>query len=467
MPPNILVFLTDDHGSWASGAYGNREVHTPSMDYLAADGVRFENAFTPSPVCSPARACFFTGRLPSQHGIHDWIQESAAPEKNWLVGETNIAEILHDRGYQTALIGKWHLGQSHLPQPGFDRWFGHTHGQYPHFGKQFFSDQGNPVEALGHQSLLLTDEALKFLRRRDKGRPFFLFVGLVDTHTPHTGHPPRLVEKYRHAAFSDILTEEQKLPVGMKARSDFLPKTEAERREWHAEYYASVETIDSQLGRVMDELQSDGSLDETLVVYTSDHGHMNGQHGLFTKGNATIPQNFYEESIRIPLLMRWPGVIPKGAVKNEFVDHLDLFQTLAEAGTAKIPSGKSLPGKSFLNLLKNGDDDWRREQICEYGNARMIRDARYKLIRRYAPHAPEHPDELYDLQTDPRETVNLMDRAGLASEVSRLAGKLDAHFVGYENPDAHFAKYEVPERSGRQILSQPEHNPWEPWRLKI
>ncbi|MBL8995634.1 MAG: sulfatase-like hydrolase/transferase [Spirochaetia bacterium] len=453
---NILVFLTDDHGAWASRPYGNSEVATPTLDFLARTGTRYQNAFTPSPVCSPARACFFTGKLPSQHGIHDWIQETADPEKSWLDHERNLGECLQTAGYQTALVGKWHCGRGQHPQKGFDKWFSHAKGQYPHFGKQLFSDQGKIVERQGRQSTLLTDEALSYLRTRESSKPFFLFVGLVDTHSPFSGHPERLVSRYRDARFSDIPSDRLSLPAGMKNRPEFSPKTPEESRQWLAQYYAAVTHIDEQMGRVIDELETLGVLDETLVVYTSDHGHMNGHHGLYTKGNGTVPQNFYDESIRIPLLIRAPGLFPAGETETSFVDHLDLFQTLASAGGVHV-NGESFPGKSFLPEHPEAPlKIWREEQFCEYGNARMIRTSRHKLIQRFAPHAPASPDELYDLLEDPRETTNRFDEPALAGIQKDLLQKLEEHFQ----------RYEIPEKSGTKILDQPVHNAWEPWRLK-
>ncbi|MEO2004746.1 MAG: sulfatase-like hydrolase/transferase, partial [Candidatus Poribacteria bacterium] len=194
--PNILVFLTDDHGQWALPTYGNREIIAPNIDYLATSGVRMANAFTPCPVCSPARASFFTGRLPSQHGVHDWLRETEqALTHPGIDDQTNVAELMQSAGYYTGLVGKWHCGRSSEPKRGFDRWFSYQVAQYPHFGEQNFSDQGTHVQRTGHQSALFTDEAVAFLRDRprdgDEAPPFFLFVGYVNTHTPHTQQPER------------------------------------------------------------------------------------------------------------------------------------------------------------------------------------------------------------------------------------------------------------------------------------
>lgn len=453
--PNILVVMADDHAQWAVGAYGNRDVRTPTMDYLAQSGVRLANAFTPTPVCSPARASFFTGRLPCQHGVHDWIREPDSPETDWLAGEVTLPLLLQASGYQTALVGKWHCGRSWLPQPGFDCWCSYAHDQYPHRGTQRFVEGDQPVGFDGYQSAFITAKAISWLRERDRARPFFLFVGVVDTHSPFKDHPERLVAPYREA-ISPPPRQEPDRARGWPRYRD--PADEAERRERLAQYYAAVTHIDEHLAALLDQLDGEGALARTLVVYTSDHGHMNGQHGLYTKGNATVPQNFYEESIRIPLLLRWPAGLPAGAVREEPVDHLDLFQTLlAAAGcppSAQLVAERRYPGQSALALLRGEPVAWRDEQYGEYGNARMLRTARYKLVRHYAPHAGRYPDELYDLAVDPGETRNQITDSARADVVRELDARLEAHFARYERPD----------RSAKAILDQPVFNPAEPWR---
>ncbi len=348
--PNILVFLTDDHGQWASGCYGNREIHSPTMDYLAKTGVRMTCAFTPTPVCSPARASFFTGRLPSQHGIHDWILETTEPgsQHPGLDGQTNIGQLLQGAGYQTALIGKWHCGKSWEPKPGFDCWFSYGDRQYPHKGEIRFSDQGKIVTDTCFQTAAFTDQSIRFLRNRRREQPFFLFVGYVDTHGPFSQHPERLVESYRNCSFDDI-----------PHRGDLSEKA----RENLAQYYAAVTYIDAQMGRIIDELDARGELDNTLVVYTADHGHMNGHHGLTGKGNATRPQNFLEESILVPCLFSWKEGLPAGAVRHQMVDHCDLFATLLDVANAVPDEGthKAIhsPGESYLPILTGDKETWR------------------------------------------------------------------------------------------------------------
>lgn len=453
-PPNLVVIMADDHAAWAAGCYGHASVRTPSMDYLAGAGARCAQAYTPNPVCSPARACFFTGRLPSQHGIHDWLQEDPAQSRDWLENETTLPALLQRAGYKTGLVGKWHCGNSHRIQPGFDSWFGYRHGQYPHFGYQRFNDQGRSVDWHGRQAPYLADRAVDFIRSQSAAQPFFLFLGLVDTHSPFTGHPERLAAAYR--ADPRLGEAEQEPPPDHGWIRFGVPPTPEQRHEWFVQYCAATSLIDEQIGRVLDALEGLGQLDRTLMVYTSDHGHMNGQHGLYTKGNASVPQNFYEESIRVPLLLRHPEFIPARTVLHQPVDHCDLFQTLLDYAGALTPSDRNYPGRSFRPCLTQPDAPWRSVQFCEYGNARMVRTATHKLIVRYAPHAADFGDELYDLIADPRERCNRLRDPACAGLVAGLRNLLESHF----------SQYEITDRSGRDILARPIHNASEPWRLE-
>ena len=457
--PNILVFLTDDHGQWAANCYGTRELFTPAMDYLADSGAKLTMAFTPTPVCSPARASFFTGRLPSQHGIHDWVQErEQGMDHPGIVEQTNIGQLLQGAGYQTALVGKWHCGRSWEPHPGFDKWFSYFKTQSPHLGEQEFSDDGEPVKEQGYQAQLLTDHAIEFLRERDRQNPFFLFVGYVNTHTPHKDQPLRLVNQYRKCTFDNIPREEFAECHG-KSRFVVTDYEDPEYRESLAQYYAAVTTIDEQMGRVLDELEGTGDMEKTLVVYTADHGLMKGHHGNQLKGNSTIPQNFIEESILVPCLISWPKKIPAGQEIDELVDHCDLFATLLEAAGAEVDEVTrteiNSPGESYLPMLRGtSEKPWRDAVFGEYGNARMIRTKEHKLILRYPGSTGQFPNELYDLVNDPRETKNVFDDADSSEVVEQLTARLNEHF----------GRYEIPERSGLRLDEQPVHNSDEPWR---
>jgi choline-sulfatase len=463
--PNILVFFTDDHGQWAQRCYGNSELLTPNMDRLAARGTRMTRAFTPSPVCSPARASFFTGRMPSQHGIHDWLEESTdALTHPGLTDQTLISQPLKRAGYYTGLVGKWHCGREQEPHPGFDYWFSYWVSQYPHAGVQRFSDCGRLVTEEGPQSPLLTRRAIDFLRDHHRqegidGKPFFLFVSYVDTHGPHKDAPEDLVGQYRSAMFRDIPAEKFADCHGKPLQP--VNKNHAIECQQRMEYYAAVSSVDREMGKVIAELEASGQMKNTLIVYTSDHGLNCGQHGIWEKGNATIPQNFFEESILVSCTLSWPaGGIRQNVVCDDLVSHCDLWATLLEIAGAtpdtQTAARINSPGLSYLPQLRGKRvQAWRQTMICEFGNARMARTDRYKLIKRYPYAGRTYPDELYDLREDPRETVNRHDDASLKEVIHDLSAEMDQFFV----------KYTVPGRSGLALERQPECNPESPWLL--
>ncbi len=463
--PNILVFLSDDHAQWLQEAYGNSEVHTPNMSRVARHGVRMTNAFTPSPVCSPARACFFTGRMPSQHGIHDWIEESKrAYAYPWLKNQTLISDLLKKVGYHTGLVGKWHCGEERYPHSGFDSWYSYWVSQYPHNGEQHFSDNGKHVIKKGFQSPLLTQQAIQFLRNHYKDtttadKPFFLFVGYTDTHLPHTQMPEDVLAEYRDATFRDIPNERFSSAHG-KA---LIPVTrdKSHERAKLKQYYAAASSIDREVGKVLDELESLGQLDATMVVYTADHGLNAGQHGMWEKGNGTQPQNFLEESIRVPCAVSWPnGGIPKSLESNLLVNHCDLFMTVLEAANA-LPDPETVmkinsPGRSYLSQLRGEIPvNWKNYLICEYGNARMVRSDEYKLILRYPYQGVSFANELYDLKADPRETTNLYAsaRSQYAQVIKDMSDQLNMFFT----------KYTVAGNDGLDLEHQPMATPASPW----
>lgn len=453
MPPNVLVFLTDDHAQWAAGCYGNTEIRTPTLDHLASTGVRFENAYTPSPVCSPARACFFTGKVPSQHGVHDYLAESDPQVQavDWLGGQATLATILKEAGYMTGLCGKWHLGNGEQKPEGFDFWF----SQSAAVSEPEAYDAPWPRTALptaGYDRHGITDRAVEFLRKRDDDKPFFLTVGYLATHSPWTGHPERLVDQYRQATFRDI-PEDPTYPFG-RLRSESLYPTRGNPREALAQYYASVTDIDEQIGRVMDELEMLKLREDTLVIYTSDHGLNAGHHGIWGKGNATLPYNMVEESIRIPLIVSHPTGILGRQIRQEPVTHCDTFMSILETTGIPLPSSSgsdNYPGRSYRPaLLGQSLPQWPDAVFGEYGNLRMVRTKRHKLIRRY----PDGPHELIDLVVDPREQTNVIDDQCYAEVLKELDQKIDAYFENYSTP----------EHAGTDVLDQPRHNKDEAWR---
>ncbi|KAA3659158.1 MAG: DUF4976 domain-containing protein [Chloroflexi bacterium] len=455
---NVLVLMSDDHAQWAMGAYGNQELHTPNLDYLAQTGVQMMNAFTPTPVCSPSRACFFTGRLASQHGIHDYLSSTdpAIHHYPWLKDETTLAQLLSDSGYQTGLCGKWHLGADESLVAGFDYWFGLS-GDYPmaHDSTYRFSENGTMKPLPGYKTPIITDHAVKFLQERDKKRPFFLFVGYTSTHSPWEKHPERLAAHYRNCTFDDIPKDEM-YSFG-RQNTESVKQDRTMEHELKAQYYTAVSQIDEGVGRLLDELEAQGLREDTLVIYTADHGLNCGHHGIWGKGNGTLPLNMVEESIRIPMIFNKPGHLFGGQRRSEFVDHTDLFQTVAEYAEIPLPDpeNKKYPGRSFLSLLDNSAhvSDWRDVQFGEYGDLRMIRTQRYKLLRRHATNEVE----LFDLYTDPRETINLASNPKYNTIVTDLSNQITSFFETYEDA----------QKSGLRVRELPRHNVTEAWRAEL
>lgn len=454
--PNILVLLTDDHGQWAANCYGCSDIVSPTLDFIAQTGARMNRAFTPCPVCSPARSSFWTGSIPSAHGVHDHIAEQDVGEAHpGITGQTNLAMRLKEAGYRTGLSGKWHCGRAWEQYPGFDSWFALKTTQ-ARFGQQIYFRNGERVELFGHQAPITTDVALEFLKEDpDSDVPFFLYVGYTDTHSPFAGEPERLVEHYRKNPIRSIAGESFAACHGAPKS----PATDKLAGEALAQYGASVTQIDEQVGRLLGELESQGKLDNTLVIYTSDHGHNNGQYGIWTKGNGTTPVNFLDGSILVPCMLRWPGHIKPGKVHGEFVDHCDLHMTILDAaGVTQAPDDQALThGRSYLPLLRAEQTAWRDMQFCEYGNSRMVRSETAKLIRRYPGPNGHFGDEFYDLTKDPRETCNLIDAPEAQEQIDRLSRKLDAFF----------AEYEVDERRGPDVALQYDLNTDEPWRRPL
>ena len=456
--PNILVVMTDDQGRWAAGPYGNTEIQTPHLDRLAAGGLVMDRAFSPSGVCSPARASLFTGRMPSQHGIHDFLSESIEHEVEWLGDEVLLPELLKGRGYRTGLFGKWHATPDPVPpQRGFDRWLSYDvfefgwRNQYLHQGVVAFSDQGTTSLVDGYQAEHLTAEALDFIDGTG-GQPFFAFVGYAAPHSPFEGYPERWVAAYEGAEFSSIPRGES---THLEPFGDLLP---SDPRDMWTQYYAGVSFIDEQLGRLLDALDARGELENTLVVFASDHGQMMGHHGLVGKANASLPQNLYQETIQIPMVLSWPGRVPAGERSSLPFDLLDLFITLTDAGGVEFEPAAALranrPGRSLIDKLEKPEVEWRTLQFAEHGTVRAVVGDRYKLVVRFGPLPARYGDELYDLETDPREENNLIGSPKMESVEAELRDALEAHFNRYSEPG----------RSGSEALSQPPSNGNEPWR---
>ena len=446
--PNIVLFLTDDHGAWANGSYGNREVHTPTLDALAATGARFSHAYTPTPVCSPARACLLTGKTASQVGIHDWLQEALPEvgERDWLGGTRTLFQYLSEAGYHAGLSGKWHLGQSHLPPRGADYHFGLPGWQGTHNDPYTYVRDGELVDLDGNKSSLITDHAIEFLDTIPADKPFFLNIGYIATHSPYTqsAHDPKQIERYQDCAFAEVPAYEPHPWVKNEGGSNALD--EKDLRDRYIGYYAAVTEIDDNIARVLGALEVRGMRENTIIIYTSDHGCAIGHKGFFGKGNSTRPLNMYEISLQVPLIVSGAGIEPQ--TLDQYIDHYDTFHTICQLADVALPAD-AYSGVSYVDLLRGEMMDWDNMRFGEYGDLRMIRDERWKLILRY----PDGPHELFDLCHDPSESVNRY------AQHPAVAAEYKARL------DAFYAEHEVATLSGLRVKQQPLHNDGnEAWR---
>ena len=441
---NIVFILTDDQGSWALGCAGNSEIRTPNLDRLAAGGVRFENFFCTSPVCSPARASIMTGRIPSQHGVHDWIRDktewwlpgakrSTRPVA-YLEGQTCYTDILATNGYTCGFSGKWHLGDSMNPPHGFSHWFCHPKGSGRYNDMEMIRD-GQVVRTFGYVTDLITDDALAFLDdQAAAGGPFYLSVHYTAPHSPWVNeHPQEIVHSYDDCPFATCPQEAPHQWAGNLTRQCLGD------RESLKGYFAAVTAMDANVGRILDKIEQTGRRENTLVVFMGDNGFSCGHHGFWGKGNGTFPMNMYDNSVKVPAIFSHPGCLPAGKVTEAMVSQYDVLPTLLEYLPMPAVDDPALPGKSFLPVLTAQADQARADVVVydEYGPVRMIRTHQWKYVHRY----PAGPHELYDLVIDPDERANLIDEKSRRPVVDELRARLQSWFD----------RYVIPERDGASL----------------
>ena len=438
--PNVVCVLTDDQGCWAIGCAGNAEIRTPALDRLAQTGVRFDNFFCVSPVCSPARASLLTGRIPSQHGVHDWLRagnstvetERGGRLTEYLKDQTGYTERLADHGYTCGMSGKWHLGDAHHPQKGFTFWDVHAKGGGPYYGAPMVRD-GQVYEEPRYVTHAITDNALRFLDEQiGEDAPFYLSVHYTAPHSPwgREHHPDEVYDGYfDHCPFESI----PEVPIHpWQIATAPVGSDRDKRREILSGYYAAVTAMDANVGRILDRLEQEGLRENTLVFFTGDNGMNMGHHGIYGKGNGTFPLNMYDTSVKVPAIFSRPGHVPEGVVESGLYSHYDFMPTLLAYLGIDHPGAEALPGQSFAPLLKGTKIPGRENVVVydEYGPVRMIRSNECKYVHRY----PYGPHEFYDLVNDPDETHNLLDNPEWASQIRELKATLEGWFARYVDP---------------------------------
>lgn len=444
--PNILVIVADDQGAWAMANAGTPDLKTPNLDRLAARGKRFQSLYCVSPVCSPARASILTGRIPSAHGVHDWLAAgNSSLERryhrhliDYLDGFPTYVELLTQGGYVCGLSGKWHLGNTEVPHRGFSFWRAFPTGGGSYHDPMMVEEDGI-VHRKGYLTRVIADNALDFLRMQSGDDPWYLGVHFTAPHSPWDldEHEPGDVAAFWPGCAFDSIPFEPMHPDIYSAAA--YPDTPERRRQVLAGYAAAILGMDRQIGRILDCLETQGRLDDTLILFTADNGMNMGHHGIFGKGNGTDPINLYETSVRIPGIVHWPARVSPGLLDGVY-SHYDILPTLLTiAGMAeRIPDG--LPGRNLSHVLLSDSPDEGGFAVVydEYGPHRMIRSAHWKYVHRVGRPGPE----LYNLAVDPDERTNLIGSPHHAQVVQRLRHKMQDWFH----------KHGIPEHDG---MSQP------------
>ena len=358
---NILFILTDDQGYWSLGSYGNKDVISPTLDGLAENGARFENCFCVSPVCSPARASIFTGRIPSQHGVHDWLDEHHKDTVEYLKGQDTFVKVLSENGYKCGLSGKWHLGNSAEIQQGFSEWYVHEKGGGPYYNAPMYKN-GVLTEEPRYITDATTDYGIEFIEKCAKNdEPFYLSLHYTAPHAPwgEEHHPKELLDLYKDCKFESCPREDYH---PWKIRETF-EGTEEERLAILRGYFGAITGVDRGIKKVLDKLNELGILEDTLVIFTSDNGMNMGHHGIFGKGNGTSPQNMYETSVKIPMIISHKNHLPEGKVYKGLYSHYDIMPTILEYVGINYSSPIALPGKSFCEVLTGGKENEEKDVV--------------------------------------------------------------------------------------------------------
>lgn len=436
--PNIIVVLVDDMRWDEYGAAGHNYIQTPNIDRLAREGIRFTNAFATTPLCSPSRANFLTGRYAHANGIVD--NQARNEQSHQLI---TFPRLLHDRGYATAFVGKWHMGNDDSPRPGFDFWAS-LRGQGEAIDPAL-NINGKQQTIKGYVTDILIDQSVQFLKQK-REQPFLLYLA-------HKALHPNIVQRddgstaaigeggfiaaERHRGMYDsavfarrpnyniapvdkpaLMRSLERLPP-LSAETSTKEKTIRERAEM-------LMAVDEGLGTLITTLEELGQLDNTIIVFTSDHGYWYGEHCLDEERRLA-----YEEAIRIPMLVRYPPAIKPGTTSEQLVLSIDLAPTLM--AMAKEPQPDLFQGMSWLPIFTDSVSEWRTSFLVEYYSDtvfprivnmgyKAVRNERYKYI-----HYEELSgmDELYDLANDPYELKNVIKDP----QLERVLGEMKEELV--------------------------------------
>jgi arylsulfatase A-like enzyme len=429
--PNVVVILTDNHGAWTLGCYGNKDIRTPHIDRLASQGLRFTRCLSSNAVCSPTRATLLTGLIPSQHGIHCYLRQNefqVGPQARCLIAEfATLPSILAGQGYVCGLVGKWHLGGNERPQQGFSTWVTMPHGATSTFYNADVIEDGKIRKEPRYLTDFWTDHAVRFLHK-NKEQPFFLFLAYNGPY----GLGKTLLEpaRNRHAAYyadKDLKSFPRATPhPWLFDNRAYINNVQAMRR-----YAAEISGVDDGVGRVLETLRELGLEEDTLVVFTADQGLAGGQGGFWGMGDHTRPLTGYDWTMHVPLMFRHTG-IAAGQTSDLLLSNYDFLPTMLDyLGLAEqTPRTPPLPGRSYAGALRGRAPTWDNRIFFEFEGVRSVRTPEWSLIRRF----PKGPHELYDVKADPEQRKNVHDDEAHAGPRDRLRADLDAFFRRYADP---------------------------------
>jgi arylsulfatase A-like enzyme len=430
--PNVVVIVADDLG-WADVGFHGGDIDTPSLDRLAAEGTEL-NRFYTTPICSPTRAALMTGRNPMRLGVAygvilPWDTIGVHPDEHFMPQSFKAA------GYQTAMVGKWHLGHAqqtyHPNERGFEHFYGHLHtevGYFPPFENQGGTDfqrNGVTIDDRGYETFLLAAEVSRYIRERDKSKPFFVYMPFLAPHTPLDA-PDELVEKYK-----DINTDME--PARSKHTDNTRRKARMMGRPSARPLYAAVvDGMDQAIGQVLATLDDEGIAGDTIVLFMSDNG--GAAYSIGGADNAPLrggKGEVFEGGIRAVSIVRWPGSIPSGAKMTDIMTVMDVFPTLADAAGIEAKNEFPLDGRSLWSSIADGKPAPREDYVFfasetpNYGQFNLtIFNDEWKLIQELEQDQldTENVTHLYKISEDPYEHENLADQypevvAGLAARI--------------------------------------------------
>ena len=441
--PNVVFILTDDQAPWALGLSGHPHADTPHLDKLFKQGMWLKKSYVVTPVCSPSRTSLMTSRYGSELGVTDWIHPRNEPDLGLNPKTVTWTEAMQSAGYRTGLVGKWHLGvpdKFHPTKTGFDYFMGFRTGGNKVI-RPTLEVNGKDQQVDGYTYDILTDDALRFIDR-NKDRAFLL---CLHYRAPHTAWLPQPDSDRK--PFENL---DPKIP-----NPDF-PNLDVERvKRMTRDYLGSVKGIDRNVGRVLKHLDQLQLAENTIVVFTSDHGYSMGHNGIWHKGNGhwalkpappvtnpNIPRNqrpnMYDNSIFVPTAIRWPGKIAPNSALDLPVANLDWYPTLLNLTGVPLPKGETIRGRDITPALLGKDIEWPDVCYGEYSthhqsktHMRMIRTSNWKLVRDFLN--PER-DELFDLKNDPAESRNVIGQKKNAAVVRELHTQILTRMRAVKDP---------------------------------